>query len=180
VVSPNRSAVFVTGMSGGLWTSSDYAVLAYSPLLPIEIDIKRHSISPRGRGVVPVKIFGSEEFDVTEIDVTSLRFGPNEAECAHDLTDAFEFNEHLEDMNLDGFMDLMTHYRVPETGIACGDTDAMLSGEMLDGLFFEGTDTFETVGCSSSRHRNWRGVHRLEADPDPQPTDRPVKPRKVK
>lgn len=54
-------------------------------------------------------------------------------ERAHDLTDAFDYNEHLEDMNLDGHMDLMTHYRVQETGIARGDAEATLSGQLLDG-----------------------------------------------
>jgi hypothetical protein len=97
--------------------------------------------------VIPVAILGSVEFDIANIDATSLRFGPAEAVCKHDLTDTWTFNEHVEDVNLDGYMDLMTHFETQDTGIACGDTEATLSGQTLDGLFFEGTDSISTVGC---------------------------------
>jgi hypothetical protein len=123
-------------------------------MLGVEIDISSRNINPYGRGVVPVAIFGSEEFDVAELDVTTLRFGPDEVPCAHDLTDLFDYNEHLEDVNLDGFMDLMLHFETQDTGIVCGDTEATLSGQTLGDQFFEGTDTFETVGCNTNRpHR---------------------------
>jgi hypothetical protein len=83
--------------------------------------------------------------------VTTLRFGPTEAASKHDLTDEWAYNEHLEDVNLDGHMDLMLHFKTQETGIVCGDTEAMLTGGLLDGMPFEGTDAFETVGCNSNR-----------------------------
>jgi hypothetical protein len=127
---------------------------------PVEIDIKPgnfpNSINPRSRGVVPVALLGSEEFDVADVDVSTLRFAPDEALPAHDLTDEWTYNEHLEDVNLDGFMDLMTHFRTQETGIQCGDTEATLTGSLLDGTPFEGNDSLVTVGCNaSSRQRLW-------------------------
>jgi hypothetical protein len=81
------------------------------------------------------------------VDVTTLRFGPWEVAPRHDLTDEWTYNDHLEDVNLDGFMDLVMHYETQETGILCGDTEATLSGELLDGRPFEGTDEIRTVGC---------------------------------
>ena len=168
------------GPDGALYVSDLSAEVIYRITRDVSatINIKPYSINPYGRGVVTIAIFGSDEFDVTEIDVTSLRFGPNEASCAHDLTDTFDYNEHLEDMNLDGYMDLMTHYRVQETGIACGDTEATLSGLTLSGRFIEGTDFIRTVGCTSSRPINRRQLQRIQLGDRERPSG-PVKPKKV-
>jgi hypothetical protein len=155
-------------------------VLLNTSYYVVRTDIGPNHINPYDRGVVPVAIFGNEELDVTEIDPRSLRFGPIEAPCAHDLTDALDFNEHLEDMNLDGYMDLMTHYRVQETGIECGDTEATLTGRLLDGLFFEDTDTFVTVGCPSTASPPSRlPVQRTRLEDREATTADKVKPKKV-
>lgn len=119
------------------------------PVLQVEIEI-RSAINPRSRGVVPVALLGSATFDVEETDVASLRFGPNEVSPAHDLADVWTYNEHLADMNLDGYMDMMLHFKTQDTGIVCGDTEATLSGLTVDGMAFEGTDSFQTVGCNSN------------------------------
>jgi len=122
-------------------------VLVYNTRLEIIPD----TINPRSRGVIPVALLGSEEFDVADVDVFTLRFGPDEASTAHDLTDGWIYSEHLQDVNLDGYMDLITHFKTQDTGIVCGNAEATLSGRLLDGMAFEGTDTFRTVGCNSNR-----------------------------
>ena len=128
---------------------------------PLGIDIDIHpdsypnSINPRSRGVVPVAILGSATFDVTAVDVTTLSFGPAGASPFHRLNDPFTYNDHLRDVNFDGYLDLVTHYRTQNTGIACGDESATLTGATLDDVPIEGSDSLSTVGCRASGRATW-------------------------
>jgi hypothetical protein len=131
-------------LAGFAITSSAQAVIA------IDIDIKPgsdpNSINPNSKGVIPVAILGSNTFDVTTVDVTTLVFGPGGAVPAHDLTDPLVLAEHLQDVNGDGLTDLVCHFWTQDTGIAKGDTLATLTGATLGGTPIEGEDTVRTVG----------------------------------
>ncbi|MGD8617536.1 MAG: hypothetical protein PVI91_18060, partial [Gammaproteobacteria bacterium] len=117
--------------------------------LPIEIDIKPGSttnpVNPVSRGVVPVAILGSESFDVTEVDVTTLAFGPDGALPWHHLNKAPGYRNHLEDANEDNRTDLIAHFPTQEAGLAPGYIEACLVGETLDGIPFTACDVVSIV-----------------------------------
>jgi hypothetical protein len=123
------------------------------------------NINPRSSGVVPVAILGSGSFDIFDIDVATLQFGQGGATTKHDLTDPWAYKEHLQDLNLDGFMDLVVHFPTQDTGIACGHESATLTGETLDGQLIEGSDSLVTVGCRGRRRPAiWMKDEEREAD----------------
>jgi len=120
-------------------------------VIDFNIDIKPgsapNSINTKSMGVVPVAILGSTSFDVLDVDVTTLAFGPAGAAPVHDLTNPDTFDDHLQDVNGDGFDDLVSHYKQKETGIVCGDTEAPLIVSTTGGEFILGTDSVNPKGC---------------------------------
>jgi hypothetical protein len=118
----------------------------------VDIDIKPDSdddaIYPFSQRLIPVAILGSDTFDVTDVDVATLAFGPSGALPAFDLANPWVFLFSHRDVNHDGETDLLSHYRTEETGISMGQTEACLTGKTLGGTPFKGCDVVTTVpGC---------------------------------
>jgi hypothetical protein len=111
-------------------------------VIPIQVDIKpgsdRNPVNVGSQGVIPVAILGSADFDVHDVDVSSLAFGPLGAPEAHGQGE-------LEDVNDDGYVDLMLHFRTQAVGLHDGDTQLCLTGLNHDGVKLEGCDSIVTV-----------------------------------
>ncbi len=134
----------------GLLSVYEIALDLTPALLQLSIDIQRGGVSNSlnflSRGVIPVAILGSEEFDVTRLDPETLGFGPAGAAPAH------RGGGHFADVNGDGHPDFLSHYRVGETGLVPGDMEACVTGETLDATPFEGCDTVEVFVPPSGMH----------------------------
>jgi hypothetical protein len=87
-------------------------------------------------GRTPVAILGSDAFDVAGIDADSLRFGPAGAPVRQ---------TSIEDVNRDGFRDLVGHFERRESGLGAGDTAACVRGLTLLGAQIRGCDAVSVV-----------------------------------
>ena len=120
------------------------STLGPSDVIPVTIDIKPGSdpnaINPRNQGVVPVAILGSITFDVQQVDVASVRFGPGQAAPN-------KGKGHYEDLNNDGIMDIVFQFPTQEIGLRCQDTALFLTGKLRDGRAIAGADSVVTAGC---------------------------------
>ncbi|MBA7668279.1 hypothetical protein ES703_76389 [subsurface metagenome] len=118
-------------MLGGQYWQYDWATPFYVNLPPIqvEIDIKPgsdpNSINLKSKGLIPVAILTTPDFDASTVDPDTVAFGPNEAACVHWA---------LEDVDGDGDIDLILHFKTQDTGINPGDTEATLIGYTYDPL----------------------------------------------
>jgi hypothetical protein len=114
--------------------------------LRVAIDVKpgneQNVLNPFAQGRIRVAVLGSDQVDVAGVDPASLRFGPSGARP--EQKNARKDGGSVDDVNDDGFPDLVSPYRIEETGIAIGDSEACLSGE-LDGKPFEACDRVRTV-----------------------------------
>ncbi len=113
-------------------------------LLGVKIDIKPGSfpneINPSSQGVIPVAILTTPTFDATTVNPLTVLFGPAGATEAHG-------RGHIEDVDGDGNLDMVLHFRTQETGIACGQNWATLNGQTIGGQPFSAFDSIRVLGC---------------------------------
>lgn len=126
-------------------TAFDYkATVSFNPVLPVALDIKpddsSNTVNPGSQGQIPVAVLTTSTFDAASLDTNTLRFGRTGTEAA-------PVHSALEDVDGDGDIDLMLHFKTQATAITCGDTVAVLTGATAAGAAVEGSDTVNTVGC---------------------------------
>ncbi len=113
--------------------------------LQVTIDIKPgsfpNSVNPGSGGAIPVAILTTSvldgepaDFDAVSVAPSSVQVGPDGATMVHGTS-------HLEDVDGDGDLDLVLHFRTRATGIACGDDTASLTGEIFEGQPLAGSDS---------------------------------------
>jgi hypothetical protein len=127
----------------GSYADWDYVRLTPTTI-PVAIDIKPgsnpNSINPASNGVIPVAVLTDAAFDAASLDVATVRFGATGAEAA-------PVHSAMEDVDGDGDLDLVLHFRAQQTGLACGATSASLTGKTAGGQSILGSDAVNTAGC---------------------------------
>jgi hypothetical protein len=111
----------------------------------IDIDIKPgsdpNSINLCSRGVVPVAILGSADLDVNDIFAQTLELaGSGVAARGNNKLMA-----HVEDVNSDGFDDLVVQVEMENLDLTASDVEAVLTGELYDGTPIGGTDSINII-----------------------------------
>jgi hypothetical protein len=111
-------------------------------ILPARIDVGHGAlaghVNVRSHARLMVVLYAADDFDVTGVDPAMVRFGP---------AGAHPVRVRLTDIDRDGRLDLAFHFVAKESGIACGDSTAALTGWTGEGVRFRGTDPIVTVGC---------------------------------
>ena len=107
----------------------------------VRIDIKPggypNCINNDGRGIIPVAILGSATFDVRTVDVGSVAL---EGMAVRTAGKASKLLASYEDVNGDGFLDLLVHVQDQDGTLANGTGVATLSGTLSDGTPIVGSD----------------------------------------
>jgi hypothetical protein len=123
-------------------TNSGSAYIFYFAIT-VTIDIKPgigpNAINPKSKAVIPLAVLGSSDFDAMLVDWSTVQFGNGEAPPVH--------YGHVEDVNGDGFLDMVFHFKTQDAGVVCGDTEASFSGKTFGGESITGTDSIRTVAC---------------------------------
>ena len=115
--------------------------LTCCPEVPsVDIDIKPgsdpNSINVKSRGVIPVAILTTADFDALTVDADTVEF---EGACTAN-------HPGIEDVDHDGDLDLLLRFRTRETNLVPGQTEGCLTGETYYGMPIQGCDTVRILG----------------------------------
>jgi len=104
----------------------------------VGIDIKPgkvpNSINLRSKGVVPVAIITSPEFDASSVDPDTVSFAG--AQSVHWA---------LKDVDKDGDLDMILHFRTQELNLSETSLEAELTGETTGSISIIGTDSVNII-----------------------------------
>ena len=115
----------------------DIIITPFTSPIDIKPGSSQNKIKITNNGVVPVAILSSATFSApTEIDPTTLTFG-------HTGDEASLSHYGVEDVNGDGWLDLVAHFYTQLTGFQPGDTIGTLKGQRISGAAFVGTDSVQ-------------------------------------
>lgn len=114
------------------------------PVIEVDVEVKPGSnpapVNTRNRGVIPVAVLTTPDFDATSIDPATVCFGDLDDPAGNGDCTESHGRGHLEDVDRDGDRDLVLHYDTRQTGIAPGDPRACLTGRTRDGDDVAGCD----------------------------------------
>jgi len=130
-------------------TDPDVHIYLAAPSIEVQIDIKpgsdQNNINLKSKGVVPVAVLTTADFDAYMVDLASVTFAG-----------AAPVRWKLEDVDDDGDDDLLLHFRTQELELDQGSTEATLTAELAqmtaesteqvnDGTIVSGTDEVRII-----------------------------------
>lgn len=101
-------------------------------------------INLKSKGKIPVAILSTENFDATTVDPLSVTFGPGEARAVHE-------RGHFTDIDNDGDIDLLLHFKIQDCEFPCESTEAILNGITNAGIQITGEDAIQTIHCDLNK-----------------------------
>lgn len=111
----------------------------------VDIDVRPDSdlnpVNLRSTGALPVAILSSETFDAADVDIATIELeGVGVATRANGT-----YMATLEDVNGDGLLDLVVHFRISALGLDMATTSVTLTADLVGGGQIQGSDAVTIV-----------------------------------
>jgi streptogramin lyase len=124
-----------------------YDLTVQIAMLPMKIDIKpwnpHNVINPDDRGILEVAILDDGTFDLSDIDLSKVYFGPNKAEPIR--WKFYKSHHHYHHHGHERLEYIVFYFKIQDTGIIHGDTSAEMTAMLTNGIMLVGTDSIYTV-----------------------------------
>jgi hypothetical protein len=147
------STIMVTGsdLSGNAIGGSDLiAPTQCEEIATIDVDPwnAANEVRPNDSYIVPIAIMSTSvasgepaDIDATQVDPASLQFGPNQTPHIGPIITT--------DLDGDSDIDVVFGFDAYDAGIACGDSEMTVVGELYDTTPIIGTDAIATIDCDT-------------------------------
>ena len=138
----NWQAETGSGTYGDYWNDlapdGQFRGVVERSLIYVSIDIKPgsypNSINLGSKGVVPVAVLTTDEFDASNLDPVTILFAG-----------ASPLRWIQEDVDWDGDMDLLFHFKTQELNLDSNSTEVVFTGQTFGGVSVEGLDSVKIV-----------------------------------
>ena len=148
IYDPNGDRMLVFAGTGGFFNfgrNDIWALRFETHTLEVAIDVRpgdsHNAISLHSRGAVPLAVLGATDLDVSTIDLASIRLAG-----APIVEAGGRVRSLLNDVNADGFPDLVVHVDAGAMALKAGDTSVEFTGVTQDGTELHGADAVSVVG----------------------------------
>lgn len=132
--------------------ASNTTAVSFHVQIRVDVAVKPttepNPINQKRNTMVLVMIENTSTFDPGRVNVSSLRFGDRDDVTVDNDAGASPVHAggHYEDVDGDGDLDLVVHFRTSDAGFESDDTDAIVVGLTADGVKLFGTDSVKIVG----------------------------------
>jgi beta-glucanase (GH16 family) len=128
--------------------------------VPLAVDIEVEGrVCNQGRGVVPIILYSTPDFDATTVDHTTVSMGT--ATETHVDRKTGEAKRHEEDVNRDGLTDLVFHFRFDESGLPCDPDVVPFNGFTFDGQPITAGGSDAAFSRDFALGQDWTGTESL-------------------